>query len=63
MSDKFITLCEDVAAIKANQANIIEILKEKPCIKHSESIEGINKKLWFFGGITATVSFLISYFK
>lgn len=60
---KFITLCEDVATIKTNQANIMEMLKEKPCVKHSSDIEGINKKLWFFGGITATISFLISYFK
>ena len=58
--NKFISLCESVARIETNQSNIIEILKEKPCIKHSESIDSINKKLWFFGGITATVSYLIN---
>lgn len=52
--EKLITLCEDVAYIKAK-------IESLPCVDNINDLKNINAKLWFFSGITATISFLISF--
>jgi hypothetical protein len=40
----------------------IEIeLKNRPCIQHSADIEQFKKERWFFGGIAAAVTTIITF--
>lgn len=58
---KFIQLCEDVATIRANQLHIMDKLESRPCIQHSTEIDLLKRERWFFGGMAAAITTIISF--